>query len=66
MTTILKDNKNIYTVCFDEIECTNIQYNSLDLAKSLCQMRLGHNIWFFRIPFKTKWIVINNFLNIFI
>ena len=66
MTTILKDNKDIYTVHFNELECDNIKYNSLDLAKSLCRMRLGYNIWFFKIPFKTKWVVINNFLNIFI
>lgn len=66
MTTILKDNKGIYTVHFDEIECNNIQYNSLELAQSLCRMRLGSNILFIRIPYKTKWIVINNFLNIFV
>lgn len=66
MTTILQDNKGIYTVHFDEIECNNIQYNSLELAQSLCRMRLGSNILFIRIPYKTKWIVINNFLNIFV
>lgn len=66
MTTILKDNKGIYTVHFDEIECNNIQYNSLELAQSLCRMRLGSNILFIRIPYKTKWIVVNNFLNIFV
>lgn len=66
MTVIKKDNKGIYTVHFNEIECNTIQYNSLDLAKSLCKMRLGPNIWFLKIPYKTKWIVINNFLNIFI
>lgn len=60
MTTIIKNNRGIYTVKFNEIECDNIQYDSLDLAKSLCRMRLGYNIWFFRIPFKTKWLVINN------
>lgn len=66
MTTILKDNKGVYTVHFDEIECNNIQYNSLELAQSLCRMRLGSNILFIRIPYKTKWIVVNNFLNIFV
>ena len=66
MTTILKDNKGIYTVHFDEIECNNIQYSSLELAQSLCRMRLGSNILFIRIPYKTKWIVVNNFLNIFV
>lgn len=66
MTTILQDNKGIYTVHFDAIECNNIQYNSLELAQSLCRMRLGSNILFVRIPYKTKWIVINNFLNIFV
>ena len=66
MTTISKDNKGIYTVHFDEIECNNIQYNSFELAQSLCRMRLGYNIWFLRIPYKTKWIVINNFFNIFV
>lgn len=66
MTTILKDNKGIYTVHFDEIECNNIQYNSLELAQSLCRMRLGSNILFIRIPYKTKWVVVNNFLNIFV
>lgn len=66
MTTILKDNKGIYTVHFDEIECNNIQYNSLELAQSLCKMRLGSNILFIRIPYKTKWVVVNNFLNIFV
>lgn len=60
MTVIEKDNKGIYTVHFDEIECDNIQYDSLDLAQSLCKIRLGPNIWFLKIPFKTKWIVINN------
>lgn len=60
MTTILKDNKGIYTVHFDEIEYNNIQYDSFELAQSLCRMRLGYNIWFFRMPYKTKWIVINN------
>lgn len=60
MTTIEKDNKGIYTVHFNEIECDNIQYDSLDLAQSLCKIRLGPNIWFLKIPFKTKWIVINN------
>ena len=60
MIVIEKNNKGIYTVHFNEIECDNIQYNSLDLAKSLCRMRLGYNIWFFRIPCKTKLIVINN------
>lgn len=66
MTTILKDNKGIYTVHFNEIECNNIQYNSLELAQSLCRMRLGSNILFIRIPYKTKWVVVNNFLNIFV
>jgi hypothetical protein len=66
MTTILKDNKGIYTVHFNEIECNNIQYNSFELAQSLCRMRLGSNILFIRIPYKTKWIVVNNFLNIFV
>jgi hypothetical protein len=66
MTTILKDSKGIYIVHFDETECNNIQYNSFELAQSLCRMRLGPNIWFLKIPYKTKWIVINNFLNIFI
>ena len=65
MTTILKDNKGIYTVHFNKIECDDIQYNSLELAQSLCKIRLGPNIWFFRIPFKTKWIVVNN-LKLFI
>jgi hypothetical protein len=65
MTTILKDNKGIYIVHFNNIECDNIQYNSLELAQSLCRIRLGSNIWFFRIPFKTKWVVVNN-LKLFI
>jgi hypothetical protein len=60
MTTIFKDNKGIYTVHFNEMECNNIQYNSFELAQSLCRIRLGPHIWFFRIPYKTKWIVINN------
>ena len=60
MTIIEKDNKGIYTVHFDRIECNNIQYNYFELAQSLCKIRLGPNIWFFRIPFKTKWLVINN------
>lgn len=60
MTTITKNNKGIYTVCFGELECDNIQYNSLELAQSLCKIRLGSNIWFLKIPFKTKWLVINN------
>ena len=60
MTTILKDNKGIYTVHFDTLECNNIQYDSFELTQSLCKIRLGPNIWFFRIPFKTKWVVINN------
>ena len=65
MTTILKDNKGIYIVHFDAPECNNIQYDSFELAQSLCKMRLGPNIWFFKIPFKTKWVVINN-LKIFV
>lgn len=60
MTVIEKDNKGIYTVHFDEIECNNIQYNSFELAQSLCKLRMGFNILFFKIPFKTKWVVINN------
>ena len=60
MTVIEKDNKGIYTVHFDEIECNNIQYNSFELAQSLCKLRMGPNILFFRVPLKTKWIVINN------
>ena len=59
MIVIEKDNKGIYIVHFNEIECNNIQYDSLDLAQSLCKIRLGSNIWFLKIPFKTKWIVIN-------
>jgi hypothetical protein len=66
MTTILKDNKGIYTVHFNEMECNNIQYNSFESAQSLCRMRLGFNILFIKIPYKSKWLVINNFLNIFI
>lgn len=66
MTIIEKDNKGIYTVHFDEIECNNIQYNSFELAQSLCKIRLGSNICFLKIPYKAKWIVMNNFLNIFI
>lgn len=66
MTTIFKNNEGIYTVHFNEMECNNIQYNSFELAQSLCRMRLGFNILFIKIPYQTKWIVINNFLNIFI
>ena len=61
MTTIIKNNRGIYTVKFNEIECDNIQYDSLDLAQSLCRMRLGPNILFIRLPLKTKWVVINTF-----
>lgn len=60
MTVIEKNNKGIYIVHFDEIECNNIQYNSFELAQSLCKLRMGSNILFLRIPFKTKWVVINN------
>ena len=66
MTVIEKNNKGIYIVHFDSAECNNIQYNSFELAQSLCRMRLGPNIYFLKIPYKAKWIVMNNFLNIFI
>lgn len=59
MTIIEKDNKGIYTVHFDSVECNNIQYNSFELAQSLCKIRLGSNIWFLKIPYKTKWVIIN-------
>ena len=59
MTVIEKDNKGIYTVHFDSVECNNIQYNSFELAQSLCKIRLGSNIWFLKIPYKTKWVIIN-------
>jgi hypothetical protein len=65
MTVIEKDSKGIYIVHFNEIECDNMQYNSFELAQFLCKIRLGPNIWFFRIPFKTKWVVVNN-LKLFI
>jgi hypothetical protein len=56
----------IFNKLFPLFICNNIQYNSFELAQSLCRMRLGFNILFIKIPYKSKWLVINNFLNIFI
>lgn len=66
MTIIEKDHTGIYNVHFDTHECNHIKYDCFELAQMLCRMRLGSNIWFLKIPYKAKWIIINKFLNIFI
>jgi hypothetical protein len=65
MTTITYNGKK-FIVQFDTVDCCKSEYNTFDMAKWLCWLRLGRNIKFLKIPFFNKWIVINNVLNVFI
>lgn len=63
MITISLENKK-YIVDFQSIDYSPVSYTNLDLAQKLCKLRLGNNIIFFKIPFKDKWVVINNILKL--
>lgn len=65
MTTITYNGEK-YVVQFDTVECSRLEYYTFDSAQYLCWLRLGRNIFFLKVPFANKWIVINNVLNVFI
>jgi len=65
MTTITCKNDK-YIVRFSTVDCAISKYDDFGIAKWLCWLRLGRNIFFLKIPFVDKWLVINNFLKVFI
>lgn len=64
MTTITFNGEK-YIVQFDTVDCAISEYHTFDMAQWLCWLRLGRNIFFIKIPFVDKWLIINN-LKIFV
>ena len=59
MTTITFNGEK-YIVQFDTVDCATAEYYGFDTAQWLCWLRLGRNIFFLKIPFVDKWLVVNN------